>query len=40
MKNGFVTLDTRDADHIMVISHNPTVLGGIPQEEMDRLNEQ
>jgi hypothetical protein len=39
MKNGFVTLDTRDADRIMVISHNPAVLGGIPQEGDEREHE-
>ena len=31
LKNGFVTKDTKGADQIMVISHNPAVLGGIPK---------
>lgn len=32
LKNGFITKNTDDADQIMVISHNPAVLGGLPKE--------
>lgn len=32
LKNGFITKDTESADQIMVISHNPAMLGGIPKE--------
>lgn len=30
MKNGYISKNTWDADRIMVISHNPAVLGGLP----------
>jgi hypothetical protein len=30
MKNGYISKNTWDADRIMVISHNPAVLGGMP----------
>lgn len=30
MKNGYISQNTWDADRIMVISHNPAVLGGLP----------
>lgn len=32
LKNGFITKQTEGADQIMVISHNPAMLGGIPKE--------
>lgn len=31
LKNGFITKDTKGADQIMVISHNPAMLGGMPK---------
>ncbi len=37
MKNGYISKNTWDADRIMVISHNPAVLGGLPGgEEEDK----
>lgn len=32
LKNGFISKDTEGADQIMVVSHNPAVLGGLPKE--------
>jgi hypothetical protein len=32
MKNGLITMNTKDADRIMVISHKPVVLGGMPAD--------
>lgn len=31
LKNGFISRDTEGADQIMVVSHNPAVLGGLPK---------
>ena len=33
MKNGFITRNTKNATRVMVISHNPAMLGGLPQDE-------
>lgn len=32
VKNGYITRNTEGADRIMVISHKPAVLGGLPQD--------
>lgn len=32
MRHGFITKNTYNVDRIMIISHNPVVLGGIPQD--------
>lgn len=39
MKNGYISKNTWDADRIMVISHNPAVLGGLPGEEEEHKYE-
>ncbi len=33
MRHGFITKNTHNADKIMVISHNPAMLGGLPSED-------
>jgi len=32
VKGGYISKNTGDADHLMVISHNPIVLGNMPEE--------
>jgi len=32
VKGGYISKNTSDADHLMVISHNPIVLGNMPEE--------
>lgn len=32
VKNGFISGNTSDADHFLVISHNPIVLGNMPEQ--------
>ena len=32
VKNGFISRNTSDADHFLVISHNPIVLGNMPEQ--------
>jgi len=39
MKNGFISKNTWDADRIMVISHNPVVLGGMPGKDEEDNHE-
>ncbi len=39
MKNGYISHNTWDADRIMVISHNPAVLGGLPGGDEEHMYE-
>jgi hypothetical protein len=39
IKNGFVSLDTKSADHLMVVSKAPIVTGNMPQPEKEDLYE-
>ena len=39
VKGGFISRNTGDADHLMVISRNPIVLGNMPEEGQEALYE-